>query len=308
MRINSQCRWIPIFACVIGLTGCGGPAIVLLPGRPLHIQGKTIRAEVNSEKNTNWAKGQRPDSSRLDEPTREALEALWLQDARGEHASIPAFSRISWQLVAIGAPPELLEWAHKAALEEIQHTQLCFAMAEGYGRRSYSVQPIPDMLEGGLDLKNDPIKVIATETIFDGCLMEGFIANLAATATIQCEEPAALAALKQIAREEASHAAFSWALLEWLLEEHPSVVKNVIQNASFELTSYHRPKAVNNEQKRLVARANPELLIKHGRLPDEQWQRIWDDHLANVHQELQLLLLKNSAHCKRLPNSQSAAF
>jgi len=293
INFKKQLVWIPLLTCMMGLTGCGGSGFVPLPGRPLHIQGKPVRAEVHLGKGSNWARGQRPDSSHLDEPTRTALEALWLQDARGEHASIPAFSRISWQLVAIGAPSELLEWAHKAALEEISHTRLCFALAEGYGGRSYYVQPIPDMLVGGLDLTNDPIKVIAIETIFDGCLMEGFFANLASVATIQCEEPATLAALEQIAHEEASHAAFSWALLKWLFKEHPTKLKAVIQNADYDLEAYRRPKAVNRKLKHLVEKANPELLIKHGRLPDEQWQQIWDDHLVKIQQDLQQLLKSN---------------
>ena len=98
---------IPLLGCMIALTGCDG--IKINPGRPLRIKGEPVITPVDLGKGSNWAQGQRPDSSNLDEPTRLALEALWLQDARGEHSSIPAFSRISWQLAAIGAPPKLLE-------------------------------------------------------------------------------------------------------------------------------------------------------------------------------------------------------
>lgn len=274
-----------LLSCVIGLTGCGGMGI--MPGRPLRVQGKAIITEAQLSGVSNWAQGQRPDTSDLDEPTRSALEVLWLQDARGEHASIPAFSRISWQLAAVGAPPELLEWAHRAALEEISHARLCFALAEGYGGRSYSVQPIPEMLQGGLDLTMDPIQVIATETIFDGCLMEGFFAKVASAAAAQCEEPAVLNALLQIAREEKSHADFSWATLKWLLQQHPEKVKSIIQNAYSNLKAYDRPHAVSKEHLRLTEKANPTLLIKHGRLPDAQWQQIWDEHVTKTQDDLQ---------------------
>ena len=40
-------------------------------------------------------------------PRRAALEALWLHDAQKEHASVPAFSRISWMLAAVGAPADV---------------------------------------------------------------------------------------------------------------------------------------------------------------------------------------------------------
>lgn len=297
--LNKNKLWILLLGCMIGLTGCmslfglGIGGIGLMPGRPLRIEGEQVIAAVHLGKESNWAKGERPDCSQLDESTRMALEALWLRDAQGEHASIPAFSRISWQLAMIGAPPELLEWAHKAALEEINHARLCFALAEGYGKRSYSVQPIPEMAESGLDLTNDPITLIATETVFDGCLVEGFFAKAAAVAAAQCEEPAALAALDQIAREEASHTAFSWALLEWLFQEHPSLVKPIIENAHRNLGTHTRPNAISWEQKQLIEKADPELLSKHGRLSDEQWQTIWDDHLVIMEQDLQKLLAPN---------------
>ncbi len=282
-------RNISLFACMITLlSGCLD--IPTLPGRPLRINGEVVRTDLHLKEGSNWAKGQRPEASHLDESTRAALEAFWLQDARGEHASIPAFSRISWQLAAIGSPPELLAWAHRAALEEISHAQLCFALAEGYGGHPYSVQPILKMFESGLDFGDDPIEVIATETLFDGCLLEGFFANIASVAAIQCEEPATLAALEQIAREEKSHAAFSWALLEWLLEQHPTKVKPLIQNAYDNLETYSRPHAVSRDQKHLVEKANPELLIKHGRLSDEQWQKVWDNHIEKTQQDLQKLL------------------
>lgn len=286
--ININKFLIPLFGCMIGLTGCSG--IGILPGRPLRIQGESVITQVHLEGVSNWAQGPRPETSDLDEATREALEILWLQDARGEHASIPAFSRISWQLAAIGAPSELIEWAHKAALEEIKHARMCFALAEGYGGRTYYVQPIPEMFQGGLDLANDPIRVITTETIFDGCLMEGFFANVASVAATQCEEPATLAALKQIADEEKSHAAFSWAVLKWLLGQHPTKVKVIIQNAYHELENYNRPNAVGKEQKYKIDKANPKLLLKHGRLPDEQWQKIWNDHLRKTQQDIQELI------------------
>jgi hypothetical protein len=281
--------WVATMMGIMSLTA-GCHSFVPLPGRPLRIQGTPVMGEVCLTEGSRWAKGQRPNPSQLDAPTRIALEALWLHDARGEHASIPAFSRISWQLAMIGAPPELLEWAHRAALEEIGHAQLCFALAEGYGNRSYSVQPVPEMLKGGFDFTSDPVGLMATETLFDGCLVEGFFANLVSVAATHCREPATLAALEQIAREEKSHAAFSWALLEWLLEQHPARVRKIIQEALPDLKNYSRPRAVSEELKHLVMAADPEQLIRHGKLPDEQWQEIWACHLKEMQQKLQQLV------------------
>lgn len=288
--------WIPTVIGIMSLTsGCswlfGGFGV--LPGRPLRVGGNPVMGKVRRVEESSWAKGQRPDSSQLDASTRIALEALWLHDARGEHASIPAFSRISWQLAMVGAPPELLEWAHKAAIEEIGHAKLCFALAEGYGNRSHSIESMPEM-QSGFDLTDDPIELMAKETLFDGCLVESFFAHLASEAAIECEEPATRAALEQIAAEEKSHAAFSWALLEWLLEEHPEKVRVVIQKALPELENHSRPHAVNKELGPLVEAADPNLLIKHGKLPDSKWQEIWAFHLKEIKQRLQDLASKRA--------------
>jgi hypothetical protein len=99
-------------------------------GRPLRIRGRQLHPELRE--GADWTSGDRPDASDLDAATRKALAALWLHDAQKEHASVPAFSRIAWMLAAVGAPAELMAWSHKAALEEIEHAQKCFALAAGY--------------------------------------------------------------------------------------------------------------------------------------------------------------------------------
>lgn len=84
------------------LVGAGGSW-----GRPLRIKGRQVHPNLTV--GADWTQGLRPDPTGLDEPTRAALEALWLHDAQKEHASVPAFARVSWLLAAVGAPAELLE-------------------------------------------------------------------------------------------------------------------------------------------------------------------------------------------------------
>ena len=57
------------------------------------------------------------------------LAEEWIENARSEHASVPAFSRLSLTLMSLGAPARLVEGAHRAALEEIEHARLAFALA-----------------------------------------------------------------------------------------------------------------------------------------------------------------------------------
>lgn len=180
-------------------------------GRPLRIRGRQLHPELRE--GSDWTRGLQPDPTGLDEPTRHALETLWLHDAQKEHASVPAFSRIAWMLAAVGAPAELMEWAHRAALEEIEHTRLCFALAAGYVGRSHTVEPMPDLLLGGLDEKANPLVTLAVESLSDGCQLEDFNADVAAACAEICQEPATRGVLEIITREERTHADFSWALL-----------------------------------------------------------------------------------------------
>lgn len=257
-------------------------------GRPLRIKGRQLHPELRE--GSDWTKGECPDASRLDEPTRQALAALWRHDAQKEHASVPAFSRISWMLAAVGAPAELMEWSHRAAMEEIDHARKCFALAAGYGGRSYTVEPMPDLLLGGLDSKADPIVTLATESLSDGCQLEDFNADVAGACALVCEEPATRAVLEQIAVEERSHADFSWALLAWLLERHPGKVRPAIEKTIIELCKFKRPTAVSWDKMTLVKKANSDQMLKHGRLQDERWGELWDIRLTETQQRLSALL------------------
>jgi hypothetical protein len=257
-------------------------------GRPLRVRGRQLHPELRL--GSDWTQGDRPDPRGLDEPTRAALEALWLHDAQKEHASVPAFARLSWLLAAVGAPAELLEWSHRAAMEEIAHTRLCFALAAGYGRRSFTVEPMPDLLLGGLDLKGQPLEVMAIESVTDGCQLEDFNADVAAACAAVCEEPVTRRVLEQIAREERSHAEFSWAMVEWLLGRDAKVVRAAITSALVKLDSYPRPTAVSGDMRALVERADLAALRRHGRLPDAEWAAAWAARLMQTRARLAALL------------------
>ncbi len=292
-------------AAVFGVVGAGvgvaGPLALALVdslkysiflggawGRPLRLQGRVLHPELRF--GSDWTRGERPEADALDLPTRRALEALWLHDAQKEHASVPAFARISWLLAAVGAPAELLEGAHRAALEEIDHTRRCFALAAGYGGRSHSVEPMPDLLLGGLDVQGSPLELLASESLTDGCLLEDFNADVAAACASACEEPAVKGVLERIAKEERSHANFSWALLEWLLARGDERIARAVARAATELASVPRPTAVSSANAALVARADSSAMRRHGRIEDDVWSALWCARLAETKRRVDALV------------------
>jgi len=263
-------------------------------GRPLRVRGRQVHPALRE--GACWEQGERPDATGLDEPTRRALQALWLHDAQKEHASVPAFARVSWILAALGAPAELLEWSHRAAIEEIAHARLCFALAAGYGGRSHTVEPMPQLLQAGLDVGGDPIVLLVAESLCDGCLLEDFNADIAAACASVCEEPATRRVLDRIAMEERSHAELSWAIVQWIVDRTGQTARAALERAIGSLADYARPTAVSWRTRRLAKKADPEALRRHGRLPDARWAELWCDRLVLTSHRARRLLTARAVH------------
>jgi hypothetical protein len=287
-----------VFGALLGLGaafgGLVGAALASLPGpggRPLRVRGRALRADLRA--GADWTRGERPDPSQLDAEARRALEALWLHTAQLEHASVPAFSRLSWFLAAVGAPAELLEQSHRAALDEIEHARLCFALAAGYAGRTHGVEAMPQLLTAGLDLQGDPLEVLVRESVLDGCQLEGFGADVAEVSARVCQEGATRAALERIAADERTHAELSWKIVAWLLEVHGTRVAPALENALSELWEQPRPTAVAWDKRSLVAAADPATLRAHGQLSDEEWSAVWNLRLDATRSRL-LTALKGS--------------
>jgi len=257
-------------------------------GRPLRIKGKYVVADI--EEGEGWSEGESPNISGLDEDTCAALEALWLQNARGEYAGIPAFSRISIQLASLGAPAKLIQWSHKAAMDEIKHTSLCFAMAEGYGKRAYKVKPMPELLDIELKSKTNIIQVLIEESVVDGCLLEMFFSDVASESARECNDLVVKKVFEQIAEDEKSHADFSWEILKWAKKSEPYLVYSVVKGIITELNNCKCPRAVHKECDELVSKAGKNKLLKNGILPQERWSEIWQKRLSVTKQQLEKMI------------------
>jgi hypothetical protein len=165
-------------------------------------------------------------------------------------------------------------------MEEIDHARRCFALAAGYGGRSHSVEPMPDLLLAGLELSGSALEALAVESLKDGCLLEDFNADVAAQCEKTCEAPVTRDVLARIAREERSHAEFSWNVLAWALERGGKPVQRAVSRAIDQLDSIARPTAVSDVKQAVVGRANIDKLRAHGRLPDAEWAALYTPRVA----------------------------
>jgi hypothetical protein len=163
--------------------GCG-----IVEGRPLRHDGQLVLAEV--ARGSAWSDAP-ADRAELQAEPRPALRqraaARWLEIARQEHASVAAFARVSLELMAVGAPPHLLEGCHRAALDEVGHARLALDLARALGG-------------------------------------EGSAAACAHISAERACGPAA-AAVRTIAAEETRHAALAWSTLQWALQRDPALAE-----------------------------------------------------------------------------------
>ncbi|MFO0576605.1 MAG: ferritin-like domain-containing protein [Polyangia bacterium] len=143
-----------------------------------------------------------------DAPGLVAVGEYFAAAARLEAASITAFEVLRAELLAHGAPAELLAAASEAAADEVRHAERTAALAARYGARCAEprVEPRPPR----------PLLELAIENAVEGCVRETFGALLGAYQAAAAADPEVAAAMAGIAEDEARHAALAWRLAAWL--------------------------------------------------------------------------------------------
>lgn len=137
----------------------------------------------------------------------------WAREAAYEHASVAAFARLSLDLLAHAAPPELVDAAHVAARDEIRHAQLCYGLASEFGQRAVGPGPLA-LAEHTRALT---LEDLAVEWFRDGCVNETVAALAVTEAARLAGTPALRATLDAIGADEATHAELSYRILDWAL-------------------------------------------------------------------------------------------
>jgi hypothetical protein len=159
----------------------------------------------------------------LTEEQRAAVARHFADAALMEHASIAAFARFSLQLLALGAPSDLLMDTARAMADETRHARLCFGLAERYGLRA--VGPGKLDMTGALG-ELDLLEVVEMVTL-EGCIGESGAALEAAWAAEAAAEPSLKAALSGIAEDEARHAALAFRFVAWAATRDARVLPRV---------------------------------------------------------------------------------
>ena len=153
-----------------------------------------------------------------DEATRARLVQHWTREAAAEHASIAAFSVISLQLLAFGAPAALVEAAHDAARDEIEHARVSFSIASHYAGTKVGPAALPLPATSSYDIT---LEQFAVDTLVDGCLGETVAALVARESAARCSDEAIARVLLRIADDEERHAELAFRLVSWAIGVDP---------------------------------------------------------------------------------------
>jgi hypothetical protein len=140
-----------------------------------------------------------------------------------EHASIAAFARFNLQLLALGAPPELLEASTRALADETEHAKLCFTLASAYAGRALGPAP----LDVSSSLEQRSLGAILDLVIAEGCFGETSAALEALEAADLAADPVIASAYSRIARDEEQHAALAFRFVRWALDKEPALASRV---------------------------------------------------------------------------------
>jgi hypothetical protein len=169
-------------------------------GRPFTVDGRPHTAELASL------------------PVDNSLAAAWAQAGLYEHASVASFARFALELLALGAPPELLREISRASVDELHHAELCFGLARRFGGAEVEPGRLA-MPSDAFARLGDPVAT-ALALFEEGCINESVAACEAADAAEQCSDAQERAVHETLAEDERRHAVAAWAALRWLIERH----------------------------------------------------------------------------------------
>jgi hypothetical protein len=158
-------------------------------------------------------------SAVLTEAERQALANAWLANALMEHASIAAFARFTLELLAVGAPADLVRDSITAASDETRHAEQCFTLASHCAGEALG--PGALAVDGALD--GVSLEKLVVTAIAEGCVGETVAAIEAAEQLAHATDAAVREVLAGISEDETRHAELAWRFVAWALTREPSL-------------------------------------------------------------------------------------
>ena len=206
---NSDC---PNNFCYAGSNRTCTPSGVC--GRPFLVDEAPRFADVTPR--TDWLDlSLAPSLAGLSPLKRAELAAHWSRLGQMEHASIAAFARFNLQLLALGAPSDLVEACNQALIDETAHAKLCFAFASAYAGTKLG----PGKLDMSHCFEETTLLSVTQLVVSEGCIGETVAALEALEDADRATDPVVKNALLCIAHDERNHAELAYLFVRWALTQ-----------------------------------------------------------------------------------------
>jgi hypothetical protein len=147
----------------------------------------------------------------------------FVEIARIEHSSVASFADLSLSLLAHGAPAELIEATHRAALDEIGHARAALQIATSLDGVARAIGPMP------IPAADRSFHALVRSTVIDGCFGE-VIGALEAAREVHCD-PVIDGFFQRVADEEANHAVLAFQIIGWALSHDREAAVAAIDDA-----------------------------------------------------------------------------
>jgi hypothetical protein len=191
-------------------------------GRPFLVRDRPRLASVMA--GPGWSENVDLVGVSLTHTERDALVRHYTDWALAEHASIASFARFALQLLALGAPADLVARATAAMGDEIRHAQFGFGLVRALSGACVT----PGTLSMDHALEEDAtLEHVLRLVVREGMIGETLAALEVANAADLAELPALKEPLATIARDEARHAELAYVFAAWALERSPDLARVV---------------------------------------------------------------------------------
>jgi hypothetical protein len=187
-------------------------------GRPFIVAGEVRLAPLASR--DDW-RGDRTDTCEL----HAALAEVWARDGLTEHASVASFAQLVLELLALGAPADLVRGAQEAMADEIRHAERAFALASRHAGHAIGPGPL-DVRGVGTTIPE--LADFAARAASEGCIAETIAALQLHAAADATSDPALAALLRTTANEEAVHATLAYRIVAWAIDEGGTAVRESV--------------------------------------------------------------------------------
>jgi hypothetical protein len=155
-----------------------------------------------------WEESHAP---RLDPALRAELARIWGERIPTEYRSITGFSTLSFDLIAAGAPVDLVAVCHRVCIDELRHTELAVKMVEIYGGH---LPPLPREISSlPADESLTAVAQACRSAILLSCLGETFACTELAMLRDRAVDPVVRGVLTVFLSDEIVHARLGWAYL-----------------------------------------------------------------------------------------------